>query len=196
MISQLKDAVRDYVEGSLGLSRVSDELKVFTAWSRMAASKISGNVSLEKYTSGTIYLSARNSSWAQQAHLMKQQIISALNEATGKSIVKDLRIVAGFSDEVRREESVASSVCGACGVEFRGKRALCPICERQCREITLRQLFRLVQSDPSIAFNRAKAQIPGLTETDLKRVKRDVKEMRIDRELVERRSRGGKKRKG
>jgi len=195
MISQLKDAVRELVEGSLGLSRVSDELKVFSAWSRMASSRLTGNVSLEKFVSGTVYLSARNSAWAQQAHLMKQQIISSVNEAIGKRIVRDLRIVSGFSEELSETGIQPISTCAECGVEFKGRTALCPICSRHKRESTLRALFRLVDREPSVAFSRVKTLVPGATETDLKRVKRDLKELRIDRELTERRSRGGKKRK-
>ena len=196
MISQLKDAVRECVDGSLRLSRIGDEFRIFNAWNRLPASKLTGNVSLEKFVSGTIYLSARNSSWAQQAHKMKQQLIAGVNEAAGKSIVKDLRIVPGFIDEVRSPREEITSVCGDCGVEFRGRDRLCPICERQRRETAMRQLFRLVDREPSVTFSRVKALVPGVSETDLKRVKRDLKELRVDRVLNERRSRAGKKRKG
>ncbi len=192
-MQQLKETLKDYIEGSPELRRVKEELSVYGAWANLSVPELSKNLSFEKFIGGTLYLSARNPAWAQKSHLMKHDIIKQLNDAVGARIVRDIRMTSGFSEraETARKQEMPG-ICPACGVEGDGDR-LCPVCARQKKERKMSSLFKLVKNDPKVDFRAAKGRIPDIAEIDLKRVKRDLKEFEIYNMLIERRSRGRKK---
>lgn len=191
MITRLGIAIDELLKGKLGISRAAEELKALRCLEAVLREDMKKNVSFEKFTGGILYISARNSSWAQQANLMKMSIMSAMNKLMSQVQVKDLRIKSGFEDggPAKKTEPVQKK-CPVCGADHYGSKIICAVCGIYERNEKISKLFRLVVKDPKISFTIAKKAIVNINEQDLKRVKRDLKEMDIDKKVIERRSRG------
>jgi hypothetical protein len=190
VIVPIKDALDGLISKGIDATRLGEELKVYEAWRSKAPEKLNMNASFENYSDGILYLSVRNSSWAQQVNLQKLQVMAEINSYLGKKTIKDLRIKAGSPDKNDSFVEGKKIVCVNCGVEHWHGLGLCPVCEIERRAKIRYAILRLLTKEPKIEFSDAKEKINGIDETDFKRAKRDLKEIAIDVLLIERRNRG------
>lgn len=191
MVVQLKDVLKSLIEESLGIPRILEEHKLSSAWGRINTPDILKNTSFEKISSGVLYVNTKNSAWAQQINLLKPEIISKLNEAIGKAIVCDIRPKCGVMDKAVEEKKAQTfRTCASCNAQHYGKNELCEICLRKETQERQGKLFRLVKREPKIAYDAAKAAIPGISEVDFRRVKRDLRAIKLDNEQNKRRFHG------
>jgi len=187
MIVQLKEALNSLIDVQLGIPRISDQYKVANAWNKFDNLQVIQNAAYEKYADGILYLSTNNSAWTQHVNLLKPEIISKLNQSIGKHVVKDIRFRAGANNElIAKPKKKEKKVCPVCGVTHEGDEPLCAICFRHSEHDKKAKLFRLVNRNPKIDYSAAKDAISGITETDYKRVKRDLRSMKVDDELRKR----------
>lgn len=193
MIVQIKDALYGLISKEIDAPRISEELKVYEAWRGVVPENIRNNASFENFSDGILYLSVKNSSWAQQVNLQKLQLMSGINSCLGKLMLKDVRLKTGRQEKDESFTEGKKVICASCGVEHWHGRGFCPVCEIERRAKLRYAILRHLTKDPKAEFLGAKKIIPGIDETDFKRAKRDLKELAIDVLLIERRNRGKEK---
>jgi hypothetical protein len=194
MIVQIKDILKKVVEEKLGAPRVLEEVRIKDAWGKANPSNIIENATPDKFVGGVLYLGVKNSTWAQQIHLLRGDIISRLNSALGEKLVKDIKVRAGFEKETKKEvKERPIQVCSTCGVEFFGEHTLCAICFRQNRSEREIRLIRLIEKNPKLTYETAKYHVPGINDVDFHRAQRDIIARKSDQEYRERRNSGRKK---
>jgi len=190
MIVQIKEILSEVLKESPGMPRVLEEHKIASAWGKINPANVAENSSPEKLVGGVLYINAKNSAWAQQISISKAEIILKLNASLGDKIIRDIRTRTGSIREPERKEEKPSKVCSACGVEFRGEGGLCATCLRQTTQEKKIRTIRLAESSPRIRIEEAREFIPGITEEELRRAKRDVVARKADQNYRERRNRG------
>jgi len=176
MILQIKDILKKYVDQNLDIPRLSEEIKIASAWGKLGALHPLDQARPEKLVGGTLYLRVRDSAWAQQIHLMMPEILSKLNEELGERAVMDIRLKTGFVTEKNMEEKAepCTAICGRCSATFPGAGDLCPICSREKSQRDYRKLYRMIDKDPKLTLSAARGEVPGIREVDYRRTKRDV----------------------
>jgi len=191
MIVQIKEILNEVLKESPGMPRVLEEHKIANAWGKINQANVAENSSPEKLVGGVLHVNAKNSAWAQQISISKAEIISKLNASLGDNTIRDIRTKTGIINEpAKKKEEGSSKICGACGVEFRGEGGLCATCLRQTGQERTIKIIRLVESSPRVRIEQAKEFIPGITEEELRKARRNVAARKADQNYRERRQRG------
>lgn len=176
MILQLKEVLKKYIDENLGISRLSEELKITSAWGKLGSLSAFEHATPEKLVGGVLYLNVKDSAWAQQIYLMKPDILSRLNETLGEGAVADIRLRTGFAEGKKGEAAgrLLTRTCGLCNVGFYGTEEFCPICSREKKQKAFIGLYRLADKNPKLTFSDAKREVPELRDIEFRRIKRDV----------------------
>ncbi len=85
----IKD-VLERVINSLELSAPLLAQKAVEIWDEIVGIRIKRNTFPEKVKNGILYVYVINSIWAQELHLMKMDILDAINKKLGKELIKDI----------------------------------------------------------------------------------------------------------
>jgi hypothetical protein len=176
----VNEILRKYIDEELCIPRIKEELLISRAWKNIQMKGVSENSSFEKLVDGTMYINARNSSWAQQLNMLKAEIISKLNESVGQRIVKDIRTRTGLKEEENNVEIAKNEyTCPICGVKHFNRGLNCTVCERKTKQSSLTMVCRKVDSNSKLSFEEAREIMPGITIDDFRRIKRDMNSYKV-----------------
>lgn len=107
--SFLGDLVKAGIE-RVGLKGAVQEKAALTLWDEVVGEKTASVTRAERVIDGVIYVSCRDSMWAQELHFLRPVIISKLNEKLGGELIKEIRLSGrGFPKSASREEDKALS---------------------------------------------------------------------------------------
>ena len=80
----------DEVYSLYGMKGVQEEHRALKIWQEVVGETIAKITRVEKFVRGILYVRVHNPSWRNELSFRKKNIISRLNEAVGKSMVKDI----------------------------------------------------------------------------------------------------------
>lgn len=64
-------------------------------WSQAVGPQIASKTKPDSFRNGTLFVLTVSSVWVQQLHFMKEEILKKLNELSGRTVVKEIRFLAG-----------------------------------------------------------------------------------------------------
>ena len=76
-----------------GLESGIKQQQAVSLWPKAVGKKISDKTSVQDVKHGILIVHAESSVWAQELQLKKKEILSNLNSALKKNIIKDIRFV-------------------------------------------------------------------------------------------------------
>ena len=88
------DNLGDLLSGILERLDIASKIEQYRAielWKEVVGENISKNATATRIKDKVLYVGVSNSSWMQQLHFLKEDIIDALNKKIGSEIVKDIR---------------------------------------------------------------------------------------------------------
>ena len=175
MAIRLGEILKKFVDEQLGVGRVSQEMKLASIWPRLQSNIIRDNAFPDKLVGGVLFLSVKNSAWAQQVNMMKPEILSKLNEALGKGAVKDIRLKTGYVPDVAEEtKKMEWHNCPVCGAQHVGAEPVCFVCGREKKQASYIKVYKMADKDTSIKYSDIKSDLPDIREEEFRRIKRDV----------------------
>jgi len=74
----------------LGLEEARQQFKTLHLWNSVVGEAIAGATSLERFSDGQLFIRVKNPSWRMELNYRKQDIITKLNEALEKQMVKEI----------------------------------------------------------------------------------------------------------
>ena len=77
----------------MGLDKGVRQQQAVNLWPRAVGKKIAENSTVQNVEHGTLIVHASSPVWAQELQLKKKEILSNLNSALKKNIIKDIRFV-------------------------------------------------------------------------------------------------------
>jgi predicted nucleic acid-binding Zn ribbon protein len=78
--------------------------KVF--WAEIVGEKTASVTIVDNVRDGVLYVTCRDSIWAQQLHFLRPVLIEKLNERLGKGVIKEIRLSGvGFRKGQKREDA-------------------------------------------------------------------------------------------
>ena len=183
-MQQIKELIEKMVKAQAMAPRAYEEFRITTAWSSVNPPNISANAVPEKLVGGVLYLSVKNSAWAQQISLMKADIASRLNDAIGEKLVTDIRFQTGHAAEASSEakKERTEKICPKCGAGHYWEEQVCAICSRENKQAITDNIYRLIRRDPKISLSDVKKQVPGTTEDEVRRAKSEINARKKERE--------------
>jgi len=181
MITPLKDIIKKLVEEDLGITRIRDEMSAEKAWKTLELKGVSENTSFDKLLDGVLFLHVKNPAWAQRINLMSAEIIAKLNERAGQRLVSDIRTRTGSVGESSAEQAQKKEqVCARCGVGHYGGAEICPACDRETKLERTTMIWRLVDGNPKLSLDEARAAVPDMSTDDFRKIKRNMNSMKSD----------------
>ena len=107
--SFLGDLVKNGIE-RIGLKGAVHERQAAVIWKDIVGEKTAAVTSIDQVRDGIVYVTCRDSMWAQQLHFLRPLIIEKLNERLGEGVIREVRLSGrGFSPKAKREEQAGSS---------------------------------------------------------------------------------------
>ena len=73
-----------------GIDKAHDEYRAVRIWNSVVGDNIAKMTEVEKFFRGTLYVQVLSPSWRTELLFRKKEIVTRLNEAVGKSMVKDI----------------------------------------------------------------------------------------------------------
>lgn len=175
-MQQINELIEKMVKAQAMAPRAYEEFRITSVWSSVNPPNIVANALPEKLVGGVLYLSVKNSAWAQQISLTKNDIAARLNQAIGEKIVTDIRFqtghVADAATEAKKEK--IEKVCPECGAGHYWEEQVCAICSREKKQAITNSVFRMVRKNPKISLSDIKKQVPGTTEDVVRRAKSEL----------------------
>ncbi|MEN6371295.1 MAG: DUF721 domain-containing protein [Armatimonadota bacterium] len=102
--SFLGDLVKSGIE-RVGLKGAVQEKAALDLWADVVGEKTASVTRAERVIDGVVYVSCRDSMWAQELHFLRPVIIKKLNEKLGANIIKEIRLSGrGFKKNKDSEE--------------------------------------------------------------------------------------------
>ena len=65
---------------ALGLSEAYHQYKTLQIWNQVVGETISGATSIERFTSGQLFIKVRNPAWRMELNFRKKDILAKLND--------------------------------------------------------------------------------------------------------------------
>jgi predicted nucleic acid-binding Zn ribbon protein len=94
----------------VGLKGAVKERAAVEIWSGVVGNKTASVTKVDRVRDGIIYVTCRDSMWAQQLHFLRPLIIGKLNERLGGEVIKEIRLSGrGYQKGADREEERARS---------------------------------------------------------------------------------------
>jgi predicted nucleic acid-binding Zn ribbon protein len=102
--SHLGQLVRAGLE-RVGLQGAVREQSALAMWADVVGEKTASATHVERVRDGVMYVTCRDSLWAQELHFLRPIIIQKLNDRLGAEVIKQIRLSGvGFRKAGRREE--------------------------------------------------------------------------------------------
>lgn len=80
----------DEVYAVYGMKGAQEEHRALKVWQNVVGETIAKMTEVEKFVKGILYVKVLSPSWRNELSFRKKNIIGRLNEAVGKSMVKDI----------------------------------------------------------------------------------------------------------
>ena len=80
----------DEVYAVYGMKGAQEEHRALKVWQNVVGETIAKMTEVEKFVKGILYVRVLSPSWRNELFFRKKNIIGRLNEAMGKSMVKDI----------------------------------------------------------------------------------------------------------
>ncbi|MCG8341630.1 MAG: DUF721 domain-containing protein, partial [Chlorobiales bacterium] len=80
----------DEVYAVYGMKGAQEEHRALKVWQNVVGETIAKMTEVEKFVKGILYVRVLSPSWRNELSFRKRNIIGRLNEAVGKSMVKDI----------------------------------------------------------------------------------------------------------
>ena len=80
----------DEVYAVYGMKGAQEEHRALKVWQNVVGETIAKMTEVEKFVKGILYVKVLSPSWRNELSFRKRNIIGRLNEAVGKSMVKDI----------------------------------------------------------------------------------------------------------
>jgi len=96
MRSSKPEKIGDIVESVLkrfGLLKAYRQQQALESWAETAGEIIANVAKAERIEHGRLYVKVEDSSWRNEIHYYKRELIDRLNEKAGEKIVKDIILV-------------------------------------------------------------------------------------------------------
>ncbi len=97
------DSVLNRVMEAFGLSDGLKEQRSLGYWEQAAGEKIAARVRAVRVQKGVLWVSTDSPHHATEVSLRKQQIMDAINEASGADVIRDIRFVGAWERRKGRE---------------------------------------------------------------------------------------------
>ncbi|MBI2844347.1 MAG: DUF721 domain-containing protein [Armatimonadetes bacterium] len=101
-------AVSDLVKAGLerlGLAGAVKERSAVEVWEEVVGHETASVTRVERVREGVMYVTCRDSIWAQELHFLRPVIVRKLNERLGAQVVKEIRLSGvGFRKRAAQQE--------------------------------------------------------------------------------------------
>jgi hypothetical protein len=98
--SALRSAIRE-----MGLEKKIRERECLSLWEEVVGKKLASVSQADDIKNGVLYVSAKDSIWAQEIFNLKGLIMQKINQRMGEEIVKDIKVRAKpLKKKVKKEE--------------------------------------------------------------------------------------------
>jgi hypothetical protein len=98
--SALRSAIRE-----MGLEKKIRERECLSLWEEVVGKKLASASQADDIKNGVLYVSAKDSIWAQEIFNLKGLIMQKINQRMGEEIVKDIKVRAKpLKKKVKKEE--------------------------------------------------------------------------------------------
>jgi predicted nucleic acid-binding Zn ribbon protein len=102
--SHLGELVKAGLE-RVGLHGAVRENSALALWAEVVGEKTASATQADRVRNGIMYVTCRDSLWAQELHFLRPIIIEKLNERLGGEVIREIRLSGvGFRKTGRREE--------------------------------------------------------------------------------------------
>jgi predicted nucleic acid-binding Zn ribbon protein len=92
-----------------GMTSKLEENALVKLWPKAVGPQIASKTQPDCLRNGTLFVKTISSVWVQQLHFMKEEICSKLNELSGKSSIKEIRFLVGYTLVPKKEKENVSS---------------------------------------------------------------------------------------
>ena len=92
-----------------GLTSKLEENSLVKLWPKAVGPQIASKTQPDCLRNGTLFVKTISSVWVQQLHFIKEEIRSKLNELSGKSSIKEIRFLVGYTLVQEKEKENVSS---------------------------------------------------------------------------------------
>ncbi|MFC1560237.1 DUF721 domain-containing protein [Candidatus Margulisiibacteriota bacterium] len=161
------------------ISRVLDEVRVFSAWEKAVSGKIAANSSPEKFVAGTLYLKAKSSTWAQELSLIKETLLEKMNSVLGQEVIRDMKFKTGtILGQPKEKENLSltkNKTCAKCGIEFAGQGGVCRYCEKELKEKTTGEIYQLLGKSPWLKHGELGEAGKKIGQEKISKIKKTMK---------------------
>ena len=87
-----------------------EENALVKLWPKAVGPQIASKTQPDCLRNGTLFVKTISSVWVQQLHFIKEEILSKLNELSGKSSIKEIRFLVGHTlIQEKAKENVSST---------------------------------------------------------------------------------------
>ncbi len=86
---KITDIVDD-IYSIYGMNQAKEEHQALRVWNHIVGDTIAKMTEVEKFVQGVLFVHVMNPSWRTELSFRKKNIISRLNKALGKNLVKDI----------------------------------------------------------------------------------------------------------
>jgi hypothetical protein len=91
-----------------GMTSKLEENALVKLWPKAVGPQIASKTQPDCLRNGTLFVKTISSVWVQQLHFIKEEIRSKLNELSGKSSIKEIRFLVGYT-LIQEKENVSST---------------------------------------------------------------------------------------
>ncbi len=99
----LSELIKERIAGA-GLKGAVREKAALKLWTEVVGAKTASVTNAERVQKGILYVSCKDSMWAQQLHFLRPVIIKKLNERLGEDIIKEIRLSGrGYTKTTTKE---------------------------------------------------------------------------------------------
>lgn len=90
---------------NMGLDRKTREHQAAVFWGEIVGEQISKSTRVEKVRDGVLYVDCKNSVWANELLLHKEEILKRIGDRVGGNVIRDVRFSGrGWSKALEKEE--------------------------------------------------------------------------------------------
>ncbi len=92
-----------------GMTSKIEENTLLKLWPKAVGPQIASKTKPDCLRNGTLFVKTISSVWVQQLHFIKEEIRDKLNQLSGKSAIKEIRFLVGYSLVKEKEEENVSA---------------------------------------------------------------------------------------
>ncbi|WP_378956926.1 DUF721 domain-containing protein [Pelosinus sp. sgz500959] len=89
---------------NMGLQKKYNSQSIIVHWKKIVGDEIATHAYPTNVQSGIVVLSVNNSVWSHHLSMMKESIISKINDFIGEKLILDIRFQAGYLKKLQNEE--------------------------------------------------------------------------------------------